>query len=866
MLRARVEELALEVEKRKAELAAAETDLKSWAEKYRAVSAADPARTTPRMPARMIPGWVGREAGDVKEIVYKGVPIRFRWCPPGSFRMGSPPEEEGRDDDEDQVDVRLTVGFWMMETEVTQALWKAVMGNDAVAGRWTESSGVGDDLPVYEVSHAEATEFAGILSDELRGTGLLSGELELGLPTEAQWEYAARAGTASRFHWGDEASRLGDHAWFAANDGGKRQPVGTKLPNDWGIRDTAGSVSEWTASPYSQTLRGGDDPSSFSSTSGFVERGGGSVRDPRQCRPADRNWFAPTFRFGGLGLRLVANRDATPISPAWLGGNPGDVNEVLFDGVPIRLRWCPPGSYRMGSPPEEAGRDEDEEQVEVRIQKGFWLMENEVSQKLWKKVNQFDGVAARWEARFGIDDDLPCYSVNHNEAIAFCSKLNDALLDSGQLPEEYEFVLPTEAQWEYAARAGSTTRFHWGDDESRLGEHAWFSGNDGGKHHALGSKRPNDWGLFDTAGSVWEWTSSWYEIKLSSITNGRPQQDHGDFVTRGGGMGYAPWLCRPASRAWAEPDVHYPGLGFRLAVVHSVRRSLKQTMTASLREPLEERASETIAKASNRSIPPLGWVGREAGDVKEIVYKGVPIRFRWCPPGSFRMGSPPNEKDRYDNEDQVDVRLTAGFWMMETEVTQGLWKAVMGNDAVAGRWSSDYGVGDDLPVYEVSHTEATAFAVQLTSALRGAGLLSGELELALPTEAQWEYAARAGSTSRFHWGDDESKLGDHAWFSGNAGGWFWSSYLHPVGSKRPNDWGLRDTAGSVWEWTSSGYADKMTGGDDPRGAQGAANFVNRGGGVWLDPWNCRPARRGWGGPGYRRGGLGFRLAAVRSGP
>lgn len=162
------------------------------------------------------------------------------------------------------------------------------------------------------------------------------------------------------------------------------------------------------------------------------------------------------------------------------------------------------------------------------------------------------------------------------------------------------------------------------------------------------------------------------------------------------------------------------------------------------------------------------------------------LRFRWCPAGTFRMGSPSQELGRGNDEDQVDATISSGYWMLDTEVTQGLWQAVTGSKL---HWSS-YGEGADFPVYNVSYREAESFAATLTQRLREAGQLAAGWKLALPTEAQWGYAARAGTTTRFPFGDQDQGLAEYAWYSDNSG-----RKTHAVRTREPNGWGLHDMLG-----------------------------------------------------------------------
>jgi len=239
---------------------------------------------------------------------------------------------------------------------------------------------------------------------------------------------------------------------------------------------------------------------------------------------------------------------------------------------------------------------------------------------------------------------------------------------------------------------------------------------------------------------------------------------------------------------------------------------------------------------------------------------GLKMRFCWCPAGKFAMGSPKNEKDRYDDEDQVSVTLTRGFWLGKYEVTQAQWKSVMKTTP----WKGEYSVkeGADYAATYMSWEDAVKFCSEITKQDRLSGKLPAGWEYRLPTEAQWEYACRAGSRTRYSFGDDESRLGDYAWYKKNA--WdIGEKYAHRVGVKRANVWGLHDLYGNVWEWCRDGYKQELPGGTDPEVTTKAADRVIRGGSWDFAAWSCRSARRNGGVPGNRLIILGFRLAAVQ---
>jgi formylglycine-generating enzyme required for sulfatase activity len=158
----------------------------------------------------------------------------------------------------------------------------------------------------------------------------------------------------------------------------------------------------------------------------------------------------------------------------------------------------------------------------------------------------------------------------------------------------------------------------------------------------------------------------------------------------------------------------------------------------------------------------------------------------------------------------------------------------------------------------VSHSEAEAFGASLTELLRQGKHLPNGLKISLPTEAQWEYAARAGLTTRFPFGEEEAKLGEHDWYVGNS-----QEKPHEVKTRQANPWGLHDMLGNVCEWCADGYEEKLPGGVDPRGASGSSYPVIRGGGWFSNQSFCRPASRSWFTPEGRYVTLGFRVAVVQ---
>jgi formylglycine-generating enzyme required for sulfatase activity len=224
---------------------------------------------------------------------------------------------------------------------------------------------------------------------------------------------------------------------------------------------------------------------------------------------------------------------------------------------------------------------------------------------------------------------------------------------------------------------------------------------------------------------------------------------------------------------------------------------------------------------------------------------GVTLPLTLVPAGKFVMGSPDSEKGRDKNEGpQHEVTISRPFYMSVTEVTQAQYEAVMGKNPSRFK-------GPTNPVDSVSWDDAVLFCVKLSEKTGKA--------FRLPTEAEWEYACRAGSTTRFSFGDSDSVFGDYAWFGSNSGG-----KTNPVGRKKPNAWGLYDMHGNVYEWCADWYGSYSSGAStDPQGAGSGGNRVVRGG-AWdyNDAGGFRCAYRINDDPTHRGGRRGFRCAST----
>jgi len=244
------------------------------------------------------------------------------------------------------------------------------------------------------------------------------------------------------------------------------------------------------------------------------------------------------------------------------------------------------------------------------------------------------------------------------------------------------------------------------------------------------------------------------------------------------------------------------------------------------------------------------WGQDKFGLWMAFTYKDVRQAFRWCEPGTFLMGSPDNEADRNKNELQHEVTLTKGFWIADTPVTQVLWQAVM--DGNPSRFQ-----GKERPVESVNWDDTQAFI----SILNGQ---KAELKLCLPTEAQWEYACRAGTKTPFSWGDliDSTRVNFNGHFPYNMGSKSENREQTVEVKALPcNDWGLYQMHGNVREWCEDWFGDYPSGPvTNPKGIDAGSGRVLRGGSWIYDGSYCRCAYRGYGAPSDRLDLYGFRLA------
>jgi len=263
---------------------------------------------------------------------------------------------------------------------------------------------------------------------------------------------------------------------------------------------------------------------------------------------------------GGVGDAGGTSQDYEALPDASLEPSPLNLPESFTNSLGMEFALVPAGEFLMGSPETEAGRQADESPIHsVRLEKPFYLGKYEVTRAQWYEVMGTAG-ELRVEAPLSGNPELPVAGVSWDDARAFIIKLNE-------MEGTDKYRLPSEAEWEYACRAGSSTKYSFGDTEQDLARYALFGKSQGSAPHPVGQKAPNAWGLYDMHGNVWEWgQDSWHNDYNGAPYDGKAWES-GELshrIARGGSLTGSTESCRAANRAWFGSDVRNADMGFRL--------------------------------------------------------------------------------------------------------------------------------------------------------------------------------------------------------------------------------------------------------------------------------------------------------------
>ena len=531
--------------------------------------------------------------------------------PAGTFTMGSPDSDpDATDDEKPQHEVTISRPFYMSATEITQTDYENVMGTNP-------SSQPGPQLPVGDVAWLDAVKYCNARSAQeglnpvygIDGRAVSANFMRNGyrLPTEAEREYACRAGTTTRYYWGDDAARVGEYAWYRGNSGGLVHSVGQKQPNAWGLFDMVGNAEEWCHDWYGPYQAGAQtDPEGPESGSYRLVRGGSPTANLANCRSADRNETGATVVYPGRGFRVVRSLPDMVLIPAadFQMGDTFDEGEA--DELPVHAVYV--SAFYMGK--YEVTNGQVREVMQWAYDNGKVTADASAVRNAEGNAQELLDLDSPCQISFSGDTftvdtgkgNYPCVEVTWYGAGAFCnyrSEMEDRtpcynFSDWSCNWSANGYRLPTEAEWEKAARGGvAGHRFPWSDVVTVTHERANYfaepdlydydvnptSGfhpdyDDGGyvRTCPVGDlpAGANDYGLYNMAGNVWELCWDWYApdyYDTSPSTDPTGPASGSYRVVRGGGWSGRTFHCRVASRiGYAGAAASDAGNGFRLAL------------------------------------------------------------------------------------------------------------------------------------------------------------------------------------------------------------------------------------------------------------------------------------------------------------
>ncbi len=649
-----------------------------------------------------------------------------------------------------------------------------------------------------------------------------------------------------------------------------------------------------------------------------------------------------------------------------------NVPDQTVNSLKMKLQLIAPGEFRMGSeetylelierfpnvreaeeenPISRLGLESARPQHQVRITRPYYMSAYEVTNAQFKKFTDATphkthparndksswGLPPRkgpepldtsipegrdFPSRYwGIEtsDQAPVVNVSWIEAVAFCDWLSRK--------EGQTYRLPTEAEWEYACRAGTTTRYWNGDDPEHLTQIAnvrdmaarekfgWqntLSSSDGSAFtNDVGRYPPNRFGLYDMHGNAAEWCSDWF---ATSYYQGPPQSDPAGplvgvlRVVRGGSWHSAAIFCRSAHRAAGVPAHRSNHVGFRVVCVGS-KPPWPPIPLPVAAVPAGEAPSPLVAPFKEEEIVKARRVWARYAQIDEQHTNSFGTTMTLIPAGEFTMGSTPDQialVSKFNPKFKIEsakreqpvhrVRISRPFYLATKEVTRGQFRQFVratgyttlcerpggkgvGFDQATGKFKTERKYNwhntalpqeDNHPVVNVSWRDATAYCTWLT-------WKEGKM-YRLPTEAEWEYACRAGTTTLFSSGDDPETLATIAniadesakakfpsWHAIKARDGF--AFTAPVGSFAANAFGLFDMHGNVREWCGDWSTDAYDGNlpeVDPAGPPTGTLRIFRGGAWTSSAPDSRSAARGASNPTAANLSLGFRIAADAS--
>ena len=549
------------------------------------------------------------------------------------------------------------------------------------------------------------------------------------------------------------------------------------------------------------------------------------------------NWYR---KAAGQGY-AKAQEALDGISPVDISGRPTETTLVLPYGISLKMIRVEAGSFEMSA--SDGRKQYNEVPHWATLTKDYYIGRTELTQAQWKAVmgtnpSEFKG------------DDLPVEQVSWNDAMSFCEKLNSMK----KAPSGWMFTLPTETQWEYAARGGKKSKGYKYSGSDIVDEVAWHESNTGFTTRPVGLLKANELGLYDMSGNVFEWClDNWNEDsskQTAEFARGNSQVDS-DFVIRGGGWTASDKGCRSGYRSHQNSGERRSNFGFRIALVQTTENGSALPTTINNREtrPTGTTVRGTTSSSSSPAATTTSARQPQSLSATQTIFlpNNVTMVLVKVEAGSFTMSATDGE----NNPSEVPhlATLTRNYYIGQTEVTYGQYKAVKGRPSRVA--SVDY--RDDAPVLYISWNEAMDFCEELNKT----GKAPSGWMFSLPTETQWEFAARGGNMSRGYKYSGSNNPDEVAWCRDHT--------VHPVGQKKANELGLFDMSGNVWEWCLDDYRYDSSGlqaeftrssiqGDKPRSIRGG-DYNDR-------AIYCRSSYRTYSNPNEHLPYNGFRVVLV----
>jgi formylglycine-generating enzyme required for sulfatase activity len=515
------------------------------------------------------------DVGFAWKVRDRATQIEMVLIPPGQFFQGCSASfsADCRADELPVRPVELTHAFYLGRCEVTTSQWESIMSGSGFA------CGGDKAIPIQEVTWYQVQEF-------LAQTGLR-------LPTEAEWEYAYRAGTSTAFHGSartpngsNDDFSLPEISWVYDGLEFGPQPVGLKASNGYGLHDMSGNVWEWVSDWYGAYSAGSQqNPDGPASGVNRVIRGGAWRSFSDDCRASSRRSIPPLsgwVNYCDVGFRVA--RTVAPRVPAWADLLQAEPDPAVVTNLELRsailatgLAWrvqdratgieyvlVPQGEYLRGcSPSTGTSCAVNENPVHpVILTNSIYVGRFEVTQQQWTNVMGFNP-SFHQGAGYSDASVRPVERMTWFEAQAFAAAIGARL--------------PTEAEWEYAYRAGTSGAYHGFTDhpfgtseEALVGQIAWLATNSGNQSRPVGQRLGNGFGLHDMSGNVYEWVSDWFSSTAypsSAVTDPQGPANGTVKVQRGGYWNAPAGFLRASSRSSGAPSTGFPSVGLRVVRV-----------------------------------------------------------------------------------------------------------------------------------------------------------------------------------------------------------------------------------------------------------------------------------------------------------